>query len=295
MTSLDIDIQTPKKDLEEFNKLTQRILEYIPNVITQRYEKRGYILASSDIAGRSVLIRPINMNLFIFDKKEFDKAFGNFENILSKIKDKNYLLKASEIGIIDKCTYTIQQSIGIGLDLLVDSNAAKKHIGNRFEELIRAVLNKIEIKNKKIILKIPYSENEVYKCETDIVFSSESSVRSNDENIDENEVVVSIKTTSKDRMAKIFIDKLLMEKFVGHKIKMIGIFLNDVQRKKTDSMSFTFVSNLFIVYNKFLTTLDGIYFIDIPPHLKNPPFNKYINTFSNFLTKDLKDFLNHES
>jgi len=49
------------------------------------------------------------------------------------------------------------------------------------------------------------------------------------------EIVVSLKTTSKDRMGKIFLDKLLMQKFAGHSVKVIGIFLNDVQIKnKTD-------------------------------------------------------------
>jgi len=33
------------------------------------------------------------------------------------------------------------------------------------------------------------------------------------------------------RKVKFFPDKLLMEKFANHPVKVVGIFLNDVQRK----------------------------------------------------------------
>lgn len=80
---------------------------------------------------------------------------------------------------------------------------------------------------------------------------------------------------------------MLLEKFVGHKVNVVGIFLNDVQRKEADNISYTFVSGLFMVYRKFLTSLEGIYYFDIPPKAKEAPYNKYINKFSKFLTKDL--------
>ena len=55
---------------------------------------------------------------------------------------------------------TIQQSIGIGLDLMMEPNSARKHVGNRFEELIRVLLSTMNIPNKKIVLSIPYETAE---------------------------------------------------------------------------------------------------------------------------------------
>ena len=81
-------------------------------------------------------------------------------------------------------------------------------------------------------------------------------------------------------MGKIFIDKILLERFVGHPQKVIGIFLNDVQRKESNNISFTLVSGLFMVYSKFLTELEGIYYLDPPPIAAKKPYSDYMKRFS---------------
>jgi len=88
-------------------------------------------------------------------------------------------------------------------------------------------------------------------------------------------------------MGKIFLDKLLMQKFAKHPVKVVGIFLNDVQRKNTDKISYTLVSGLFMVYTKFLTKLEGVYFVDPPPITKKAPYNKHISPFSKFIVDDI--------
>jgi len=100
-------------------------------------------------------------------------------------------------------------------------------------------------------------------------------------------VVVSVKTSSKDRMGKIFIDKLLMERFVQHPVKVIGIFLNDVQRKADTGISYTFVSGLFMVYSEFLVRLDGAYWVDRPPITETPEYAPFTASFSTFLLRDI--------
>lgn len=109
--------------------------------------------------------------------------------------------------------------------------------------------------------------------------------------INKNEVVVSVKTTSKDRMGKMFMDKILLEKFVGHELKVIGIFLNDVQRKGVDNISYTLVSGLFMVYNQFITQLNGVYYLDAPPAADKEPYNKHIKKFSLLITEDIDTLL----
>ncbi len=111
--------------------------------------------------------------------------------------------------------------------------------------------------------------------------------KSGTKSIDKDEIVVSLKTTSKDRMGKIFLDKLLMQKFAEHPVKVVGIFLNDVQRKETEKISYTFVSGLFMVYTKFLTQLEGVYFVDPPPITQKSPFNQHIAPFSKFIAGDI--------
>ena len=143
--------------------------------------------------------------------------------------------------LIESILYTIQQSIGVGFDLLANPNSARKHVGNRFEELIKAFFTEMGIANKKTVLQIPYKTAEGiknYKCENDLILSPYKVVKSTGKYLDENEIVVSAKTTSKDRMGKMFIDKILLERFVKHDQKVIGIFLNDVQRKETNKISF---------------------------------------------------------
>ena len=88
-------------------------------------------------------------------------------------------------------------------------------------------------------------------------------------------------------MGKIFIDKLLLERFIGHPQKVIGVFLNDVQRKESNNISYTLVSGLFMVYTKFLTKLDGVYYLDLPRKAEKSPYNKLIKPFSELLVKDI--------
>ena len=290
MLPLDQDLKSVKNSIVEFYDLTIRVLNYLPNVLSGKVIKNDYAIHFSEIAGTKKFIRPINQNLFYYDVVEFKESFKGFVNVLEKVRSKDKALDELDKNIIDSVLYTKQQAIGIGLDLVVGSNSARKHVGNRFEELIKAVFSEIGIANKKLVLQIPYETEDgvkLYKCENDLILSPYKNVRSTFNNIDEREIVVSIKTTSKDRMGKIFIDKLLLEKFIGHTQKIIGIFLNDVQRKQSDNIGFTLVSGLFMVYSKFLTELDGIYYLDPPPNANKSPYNRYMKPFSKLISEDI--------
>ncbi len=289
MKPLQEELQTPKKSLYEFSHVTKRILGYLPNVISEKTEARDYIILSSVVAGTSKFARPINKDLFIFEDEHFDKKYNEFLSVVDKIKNRKSIA-GEEYNLIDSVVYTIQQSFGAGMDFLCNPNSARKHVGNRFEELIRLIVTKLGVNNDKIVFKIPYPSEEgekLYSCETDIIVSPHSFVKSGTKSIDKDEIVVSLKTTSKDRMGKIFLDKLLMQKFAKHPVKVVGIFLNDVQRKETEKISYTFVSGLFMVYTKFLTQLEGVYFVDPPPITQKAPYNQHISPFSKFIVEDI--------
>jgi len=293
MKPLDKDLQTTKTNLDEFGQLTTRILQYLPNVLSDSFQKNDYIIYTSDIAGTKKFIRPINQKLFIGNVDDFESNLKQLQNIFLQIKNGNKI-NTEQKNIIDRTLYTIQQAIGAGLDLLVNPNSARKHVGNRFEELIKVIFTEIGVANKHIVLQIPYQTDEgtkTYKCETDLILSPYKSVKSTSTFLDENEIVVSVKTTSKDRMGKIFIDKILIERFLNHPQKFIGIFLNDVQRKSSNNISFTLVSGLFMVYSTFLTQLDGIYYLDPPPNAGKAPYSNHMKRFSELITNDLEKLL----
>lgn len=295
MSSLINDLQEKKNTFSEFENLTIRILEYLPNVLSEDVkEKNGYNIHFSQNAGTLKFIRPINQRLFIYSPEIFKVKLAVFKELVEKLKNKHYDWMDLEKELIDSILYTIQQSIGAGFDLLANPNSARKHVGNRFEELIRAFFTEIGIANKRTVLQIPYKTDEgekTYKCENDLILSPFKKVKSTSKHLDDNEIVVSIKTTSKDRMGKMFIDKILLERFVDHSQKIIGIFLNDVQRKKDNDIGFTLVSGLFMVYSKFLTELEGVYYLDPPPNASREPYKKYMKPFSELATRDIWNLL----
>lgn len=288
--ALNADLQQRKESLIEFRDLTKSILLYLPAVITSFHDKGQYRININEQSGTRKFVRPMNTELFQTDVAEFDKEFNLLIEIFESLKTGQRDFDDRSHLIIDKVLYTIQQSIGAGLDLFVNPNSARKHVGNRFEELMKSVFTALGIANSKTVLQIPYPAEDgekVYKCENDLIISPFEEVRSTSKYLDEREIVVSIKTTSKDRMGKIFIDKILLEKFVGHPQKVIGIFLNDVQRKDEDNISYTLVSGLFMVYTNFLTQLEGIYYLDPPPNAKKEPFSQHMKPFSRLITHDV--------
>jgi len=180
------DLQKRILSLDDFYDLTIRILNYIPEVISTTKEAKGYVIIESLTGSTKKYTRPYNLQLFIFKSQEFSTQFTKFKNILAQVAKGKRTFKESDYKIVDKVTYTIQQSIGIALDLLGNQNANRKHVGNRFEELVRLIVEEINIRNKKIVLKIPYSNSSKYSCETDLVCSPYDVVMSNSGSIDEN-------------------------------------------------------------------------------------------------------------
>jgi hypothetical protein len=290
MASLQDRLKTQLTSLQESIELAESVLRYMTNVISGSNKRGNYIIHFADNAGMLKYVRPINVHMFVAEPRDFLLQSHDFLSILQSIKAGNRSFSAEEKAVIDNTLYTIQQSFGVGMDLQMNSNAARKHVGNRFEELMRLVFTEIGVTNKNGMLKIPYgnsSKQRVYNCENDIILSPFKEVHSSGSSLHEQEIIVSIKTSSKDRMGKIFIDKMLLEKFVGHKQKVIGIFLNDVQRKESDNISFTLVSGLFMVYTQFLTELDGVYYLDPPPNALIEPWSDHIRQFSDLLTTDV--------
>jgi len=294
MLPLDQDLQTPKDNFEDFANLTRRVLNHLSNVLSDQKIKNNYSIYSSAIANNVKYLRPVNNDLILFSEEKFDEYFEQFDVLIEKLKARDLNFTKDDHIIVDRTIYSIQQLIGCGLDLLVNPNSSRKHVGNRFEELMRTLFSDIGITNKRIVLKIPYETEEgeaIYRCENDLILSPYEEVRSTEHSLDEKELVLSVKTTSKDRMGKMFMDKILLENFLEHPQRFIGIFQNDVQRKGKDDISYTLVSGSFMVYSRFLTELDGVYYLDSPPNAYKAAYKHNMYQFSKFILNDLWHFL----
>jgi hypothetical protein len=127
----------------------------------------------------------------------------------------------------------------------------------------------------------------------DLVFShNKAIVTSETELIHPTEVVGSVKTTSKDRIDKIFLDKYLLNQFLGREVRVIAVFLHDVQRARRGHSIFginsTFKRNHFLGYTVALNRLDGVYYVDPRPEMAtDQQLREEINDFQYFLTHDL--------
>jgi hypothetical protein len=106
------------------------------------------------------------------------------------------------------------------------------------------------------------------------------------------ELIGSVKTTSKDRIDKVFLDKFMLSKFLGRSISVIAIFLHDVQRAKKQGSIFginsTFKSGHFLGYSIALNPLDGVYYVDPRPNMvTDARLSREVSEFSKLLVDDL--------
>lgn len=248
------------------------------------------------------ITRPLNSNLFIENPDEFRLAFERFVNFLSDLRihqqnigNTDARRQYIESGEINNVVYTIQQSIGSIGDSFDNPNQSRKRIGQLFETLIKLIIQEVGVECEPRTINIPIPDNPGYKMsyELDLVFSRDKAILTSETHfIHPTEVVGSVKTTSKDRIDKVFLDKFLLTKLLGRDIPVIAIFLHDVQRAKRGNSIFginsTFKSNHFLGYTVALNRLDGVYYVDPRPEMtKNPRLREQIYEFQKFLVNDL--------
>jgi hypothetical protein len=244
----------------------------------------------------------LNSELFIKTANDFQIAFERFAFLLADLKKHGQsalnipsIQKQLAANTINKVIYTTQQSIGSIGDSFDNPNQARKRIGQLFENLIKLLIQIIGFtcESRTILVPIPDSPQYTMSYELDLVFSKESTIIAAESAlIHPNEVIGSVKTTSKDRIDKIFLEKFLLTRLLGREIKVIAIFLHDVQRARLANSIFginsTFKTNHFLGYTMALNRMDGVYYVDPRPEmLTNPRLRAEVDNFQNFLTKDI--------
>ena len=281
-------------NLKAYIKFCDEYLNYITDnlqAIIVSQNENHYQFFQYKKEGNFQITRPINSNL-MYNAKEFSKTSKEFLKILHAIKTINKS-DSSIRDILNNATYTIQQSVGSALDGLPagQSNTARKLNGDLFEHFMRLIIREIGIDCKSGVIQLPIIVDG--KPEFNMSYQHDLII----EKDDDVKVIGSIKTSSKDRIDKIFIDKFLYNKLTEKATPHIAIFLNDVQRKNTRKeneygINATFLPGHFKGYTVKLNPLDGVYYCDIRPNMQTEDILKeHIKTFDNLLIEDIWRFL----
>jgi len=239
------------------------------------------------------ITRPLN-SLLMYDAEKFTDATHQFTQILEQLKQGEQPSDTLRQNII-RTLYTIQQSIGATLDALPAgmSNQARKVNGDLFERFIRLLIVSLGVNCVSGTMQVPVKDIEgkiLFKSsyQHDLLISKDTELK----------IIGSVKTSSKDRIDKVFMDKFLYNRLTDTALPHIAIFLNDVQRKKSKQenkygVSATFLPGHFKAYTVKLNALDGVYYCDIRPNMiEDELLAKHIKTIDHFFFSDLWELLN---
>lgn len=278
--------------IEDYMEFPKQYLNFIKSglqaVIVSKNENHYQFFQYKNDGAYNVT-RPINSKL-LYSFEEFEKSSAEFVRLIENIRD--YDSSTSENrALINRLIYSAQQSIGACLDALPakKSNTARKINGDLFERFIRLIIERcgLEVTEGTIQVPVMINHEEAFKM----------SYQHDLNLIKDSEVVAigSVKTSSKDRLDKIFVDKFLYNCLTEKETPHFAIFLNDVQRKGQEGkygISATFLPGHFKGYTVKLNPLDGVYYCDIRPNMVAEPILKdHIKTFDHFIFSDMWRFI----
>lgn len=263
-------------------------------IVSQNEQQYRFFQYKED--GHFNITRPINSHLLLSGNRS-DSLASEFLKTLDAargIKVKDRLRRE----LICHAIYTIQQCIGATLDALPtgQSNTARKINGDLFERLIRLLVQRlgIDCTSGTILVPVIVDGIEEFRMayQHDLIIKSGEAVCA----------IGSVKTSSKDRIDKIFIDKFLYQKLTGEYVPHVAIFLNDVQRKdvkrkdtktpQSYGINATFLPGHFKGYTMKLNPLDGVYYCDIRPNMTTDALLKqHIRTIDHFFCEDVWRFV----
>lgn len=275
-----------------------RYLEYVETglqarIVSQNESHYHFFQYKQD--GSFNITRPINSRL-MYDADGFSQAAHQFRLTLEQLRDGQRPFGDLRENLI-RTIYTLQQSVGAALDGLPagKSNQARKVNGDLFERLIRLLIASLNVDCVSGTMQVPVKDAdgaELFKSsyQHDLLLSKD----------DELKIIGSVKTSSKDRIDKVFMDKFLYNRLTDTALPHIAIFLNNVQRKKTKreneyGVSATFLPGHFKAYTVKLNPLDGVYYCDIRPNMVDDALlSQHIKTIDHFFYSDLWELLDRK-
>lgn len=284
-----VDKDSELRELSDFIRFARDYLDFVglgndihPNIqadIISIKEKNYHFIQYKD-DGHNCITRPINTDVFL-SLGEFAHASDEFVRIIKE--PRAVASDANARDSINKVIYTCQQCIGCTLDAFGNPNKARKRNGLLFEILVKNVIKAAGIHCESYDEKLPLEGKETMKFQHDLVLMREDSSIGG---------IGQLKTSSKDRIDKIFMDKYMYNKIIGRDIPHFAVFLNDVQRaSRRDgkfSISSTFLPGHFKAYTMALVPLDGVYYFDRRPSFDaDEELKARIFKFDKFLVEDM--------
>lgn len=235
--------------------------------------------------GEYNITRPVNGDLFL-KLPAYENIANRFESTLENILDiKNDM---SERKCMNNFIYTTQQTIGCALDALPSSktNTSRKINGDLFERLMQLIIKKLglTVESETLGVQVPHS-GEMMLYQNDIEIKDCGKIVA----------IGSVKTSSKDRIDKIFLDKLMYNRLTQTNTPHFAIFLHDVQRAGKEpayKIGQTFLTGHFKAYTIALNPLDGVYYCDLRPVMKTDALLKeHIKSLDYLLCEDIWDYI----
>lgn len=312
MTKVSLaDLQTSVQDRTAFSSMSDycevcaAFLKFIRRAQPTRIVSpthHNYVFYQYDKSYSHKITRPLNIDLFIESANDLKAAFERFVTFLADLRRREESV-INRVGVrkyveskeINRVVYTLQQAISSIGDSFDNPNQSRKRIGQLFENLVKLIIQEVglECEPRTVTIPIPGYTGYEMSYELDLVFSrNKAIVAAETKFIDMTEIVGSAKTTSKDRIDKVFLDKYLLKKLLGRDVPVIAIFLHDVQRARRGQSIFgvnsTFKTNHFLGYTVALNRLDGVYYVDPRPEMVvNERLREQISDFQKFLISDL--------
>lgn len=279
------------QNLDDYSSFCEEYLSFIFDglqavIVSQNENHYRFFQYRED--GNFNVSRPINSNLMI-PIEEFHSAKQEFNYAMRHIREMKE--DTQRRALINRFIYTCQQMIGAALDALPagESNKARKVNGDLFERYMRFVLQSIGVPVRDGIVSVPVivDGEELFKMsyQHDIIVQEDGEVKA----------IGSVKTSSKDRIDKIFIDKFLYNRLTNADTPHFAIFLNDVQRKGREphfGVNTTFLTGHFKGYTIKLNPLDGVYYCDLRPNmLTDDILSSQIRSLDTLLIEDIWRFI----
>ncbi|MBI2939752.1 MAG: hypothetical protein HYY04_04875 [Chloroflexi bacterium] len=315
-----------KVGLQEFRGICSDLLTFLRRfeviASTSRSYPNFYFFRAS---GREPT-RPINSRLFLIDHTQFNSRFDELLSVLELCRTQRGFSPWArsrfegflELSGIESVLYTIAQSIGAAMDIELGTNFARKNAGTLFEKLMTGLFAQLEIStgSATLVIPVPLTEEEqaqaaemaaeagvvdddvqvsgrhlFYRQQVDMMISPYEQVPLRRDSLDDREILVSFKTTSKDRFEKIFVDRYILSRLMRRETKTIAIFLHDVQRSGHSGVSATFVAHRFLITSYLFGVLSGVYYVDVPQRATSGRWSEQIFPISRLVLSDLWDLI----
>ncbi len=268
-------------DALELHELWCSLSEHL-SYTTAELRNKQYLLYK--VQNRTV--RPIRNDLFLSTHAELQKAFKHLPNCKQRA-DRS----CEEVSHI---LYSLQQAINALADIFSTPNKSRKRVGMWFEVLVAAILHhtgSIDLKNVSLSHKLVSAfdvggKRHEANYEIDIaIFASSSRMLDRKAPY----ITFTVKTTTKDRLDKIFLDERIGRFVFETPPKTYGIFLHDVQlklhKKKPPHVSSTFKAAHYLLFKHLFQSSVQMFYLDVPLEDESMAREIGIHPFSELLNK----------